>query len=351
MQEFRVNNYISLKLENKKTIIYVDNEKFKQCKYLLLKIVVEEMQSFNDIESIDEVAERLDKTLEGDGLKQIKIPPEVEFWGHCSNLQVWSENNYNTRLLHSNIAFPLLKKLYLLGDLIAKKVFREEIVKRIENGNSQVTMYLVEEEYINHLDRDEFLFSLLNHNDAEIMHDLENQFNMIFDVTFCIEHDKPNTMVIEDKNVIGLNFSTKEISNEIEKVILSLSKLSNLISLSIENSNLKHLPPSIGELKDLQFLNLCNNQIPKIPCTICCLDNLIDLNLENNILHEAPENLLNLNKLVNLNLRKNKISKISESIGKIKNLRYIYLNENLLTNPKEIRQMLIKKNRFLNIKL
>lgn len=36
MQEFKVNDYITLKLENNTTVIYVDNKRFNQCKFLLM---------------------------------------------------------------------------------------------------------------------------------------------------------------------------------------------------------------------------------------------------------------------------------------------------------------------------
>ncbi len=52
------------------------------------------------------------------------ILPIKEFWGHCSNLQAWAEYGYDTRLLHPNLAFPLLEKLATVGDPIAKKVFK-----------------------------------------------------------------------------------------------------------------------------------------------------------------------------------------------------------------------------------
>lgn len=106
-KEFKVNEYITLKLEDDTTIIYVNNERFNQCKYLLLEIPVKEIDSFDEIESVDEAAEKLNHQLEttSDTPQEFNIAPEVEFWGHCSNLQVWKENNYNTRLLHSNLAF------------------------------------------------------------------------------------------------------------------------------------------------------------------------------------------------------------------------------------------------------
>ena len=38
IKEFKVNDYITLKLEDGKTIIYVKGKRFDQCKYLLLNI-------------------------------------------------------------------------------------------------------------------------------------------------------------------------------------------------------------------------------------------------------------------------------------------------------------------------
>ena len=115
-----------MKLEKGKTVIYVNEKKFLQCKYLLIEIPRNEIEYFEDIASIDEVSERLDHSLEK-SINGKKLTPEIEYWGHCSNLQTWVENLYDTTLLHSSLAFPLLKKLTDVGDPIASKVFKEEI--------------------------------------------------------------------------------------------------------------------------------------------------------------------------------------------------------------------------------
>ena len=78
-----------------------------------------------DIESIDEAAKKLNHSLEND-INEYTIPPEVEFWGHSSNLQTWYEYGYDLRLLHSNLAFPLLQKLTDIGDPLAKKVLEKK---------------------------------------------------------------------------------------------------------------------------------------------------------------------------------------------------------------------------------
>lgn len=152
MKEFKVNNYITLRLEENNTIIYVDDKPFAQCKSLLINIPMKEIDSFDEVKSIDEAAEKLDKSFERN---QVDIPPEVEFWGHCSNMQVWYEYNYDTRLLHSNLAFSLLKKLTKAGDPLAKKVFKEEILNRLEKGGDTVILFLLENSYLGSFTKEE----------------------------------------------------------------------------------------------------------------------------------------------------------------------------------------------------
>ncbi len=150
--EFKVNNFITLKYENERTNIYVSGELFRQCKYLLLAGESEETIYNDGITSIDEVAENLDKTLEVIEDVKFKIPPEVEFWGHCSNIQAWVEMKYDTRFLHSNLSFPLLKKLVDIGEPVARVIFKEEIAKRLETGGISTVIYLFKEGYHRYLE-------------------------------------------------------------------------------------------------------------------------------------------------------------------------------------------------------
>lgn len=152
MREFVVNEYITLKLEGGLTNIYVKDKQFNQCKQLVLDIPVDKIRKYDKIESIDEVANILSTQ---ELKKEIIIAPEQEFWGHCSNLQAWVENNYDTRILHSNLAFPLLKKLVDVGEPKAKRVFKEEIAKRFLMGNATVTRYLIHENYLDYFNREE----------------------------------------------------------------------------------------------------------------------------------------------------------------------------------------------------
>ncbi len=156
MREFKVNTYLMVKLIRGKSIIFVKGIQFKQCKFLLL-INPHEKDRHDEIDSIDEADELYNNKLEKDMKPQdLGMAPEQEFWGHCSNLQAWVELNYDTRLLHRNLAFPLLKELTKAGDLQAKRAFKEEIARRFLSGHLPVSIYLMNEGYLEYLNDDEF---------------------------------------------------------------------------------------------------------------------------------------------------------------------------------------------------
>ena len=234
MEEFRVNEFITLKLVDNKTEIFIKNQMFRQCKFLLITIPIEQIDAYKELESIDEAAEKLDKSLERNNSSHFKIPPEVEFWAHCSNIQVWAENNYDTRLLHSNLAFPLLKKLSEVGDPLAKKVFKEEIGKRFQAGNENTQRFLIKEGYLKYLSK-EMILSLIPESD------------LILELERIIQKD----MKIRTKdNIIGKGY------------VLKNNKISWLI---LKNVKLKEIPDLIKNIKSLEGLVLSGNSLTELP--------------------------------------------------------------------------------------
>lgn len=162
--EFKVNDYITLKLEGGKTYIYINEENFIICKYVFIDIPIEKAESIDKRKSIDEYTDSYNDAsfhLKDDSTY---IPLNLEFWVHCSNMQVWAENHYDSRLLHSNLSFPLLKKLTEVGDPVANKVYKEEIAKRFESGYTPVMNFLVDDGYIKYLENNElgYLIDYLN---------------------------------------------------------------------------------------------------------------------------------------------------------------------------------------------
>ena len=63
MNIFRVNDYITLKLESRKTNIYVNGKLFNQCKFLLLFIPTNNTHLLEELDSIDGISEELDFSL------------------------------------------------------------------------------------------------------------------------------------------------------------------------------------------------------------------------------------------------------------------------------------------------
>jgi len=159
-KERKINEYITLKLENGRTHIYVNNRRFIQCIRLILNIQSTDVHLYDEIESIDEAVKVYNTNEFPRGLNFIDqrqgLSPEQEFWGHCSNLQAWIEHEYDTRVLMSNVSFPLLRELTEAGDPLAKKVFREEIAQRLEGGYPSVVQYLINQGYIKYFSNSEF---------------------------------------------------------------------------------------------------------------------------------------------------------------------------------------------------
>ena len=158
---FKLNQFLSLELRNNRTVILVDGKEFRQCTHLVMKIPVEDLKDTQEIQSIDEFAEIYGR---GPELRSEHdwITPKEEFWGHCSNLQAWVEHDYDTRILHRNLAFPLLKKLNDLGDTVAKRKFKDEVIQRFLSGHFPVMKFLNERGYLKSFTKEELKVLILD---------------------------------------------------------------------------------------------------------------------------------------------------------------------------------------------
>ena len=356
MKEFKVNDYITLKLIGGYTDLFVNGELFIQCKSLMLSIPIDKTSDYDEVLSIEEAAELSNRLMEGRDREITGISPETEFWAHCSNLQAWDEHNYDTRLLHSNIAFPLLRKLTEVGDQGAKGVFREEIAKRLESGYWPVIKFLVEGEFTDFLSREEFYSCILGYDDqaeAEItfLLEVEKLVGVNLDLERKLETQYGRDIKIENKRIIGFSFGgglrkipesigglklLKEIylfDNNIQELPNSIGNLENLEILDLSANNLRSLPSSFRNLKSLKVLDLSNNNFKEIPEPVFGLPSLEILNLEGNDLTSVPSSIESLKTLKNLNLYKNKLKNLPESIKNIEKLEVLNLCSN---NFKEI---------------
>jgi hypothetical protein len=381
MKEFILNNYLSLRLEDNITNIYVNNLLFQQCKHLLLKVKSGEIADrFLRISSIDEAEVNLDKSLEySENASEFLIPPATEFWAHCSNLQAWAENGYDTRLLHRNLAFPLLKELSKAGDKLALIRFKEEIARRYKNGNWTVRAFLFDGNYTSYLSIDEIVNGMLIPKDAIFMEKLlETQidyslvpcFDLIRDLGregklfFSIEKSR----IKEIEVIVGnaLKFIPKEIENltQLHTLIITVKgpcenlfeqmqkmELKSITNLKIYCYTPITIPDSLYCFPNLESLIVrgvgCKPQI-SLEKSFLKTIKLSHLHLEDLIIDFLPYTIENLNKLEYLSLIDLSLKDLPIKTLKKLPIEVLDLNRNLNLNLNDSQIRELKKKIKVN---
>ncbi|MHA1492280.1 MAG: leucine-rich repeat domain-containing protein, partial [Promethearchaeota archaeon] len=270
----------------------------------------------------DDAAERLDHSTEEGSSDIVIIPPETEFWAHCSNLQAWAEHGYNTRLLHSNIAFPLLKKLAKVGDPLARKMFKEEVAERFLSGSESVQRYLISEGYLKHFTWDEKA-EFFKHGAKEIM-ELEALIKEKIEIVDDIELDIMG-LELRKGEIVALQLGGKGLEQFPEQI----RRLKSLKKLIVCGHSFDTLPDWIGECESIERLVMYSNRLKRLPESIGRMKNLRYLDLSYNELESLPGSIGELKWLDKLNIANNKLRSLPESIGRLESLTELYINENL----------------------
>lgn len=331
VREFRVNDFITLKLQGNRTHIYVKNQPFMQCMYLLLNVDLNRTEDYDEIESIDEAAVRLNRRMERN---HNIISPTEEFMGHCSNIQAWAENEYDTRLLHRNLAFPLLKKLTDVGDPIARKKFKEEIAIRFASGHRTVQVFLRQQGYLRYLTEEEFE-SILEEIDFPIIDEIVNIIDpLIHKITEIDSRNTINHSINRILREFRLNYRyliliplLKRFSSRSRQKLVEF--LYNKYKRSKRFPMLKFIEKTLSHFNDIELNHVKdNNRLIGI---------LIDenkLDLKNKDIRSIL-NLTGIEKFVNnievLDLSNNKISEM-KGFEKFTNLRILTLRNNLISD-------------------
>ncbi|MGM3305158.1 leucine-rich repeat domain-containing protein [Anabaena sp. WFMT] len=128
--------------------------------------------------------------------------------------------------------------------------------------------------------------------------------------------------------------------NQLSSLPQEIGQLTNLQSLDFFKNQLGSLPQEIGQLTNLQTLNLWNNQLTSLPQEIGQLTNLQTLDLWNNQLTSLPPKIGQLTNLQTLDLRSNQLNSLPSEIGQFTNLQSFDLSFNQLSSlPSEIGQL------------
>lgn len=385
-KEFKVNDYILLKLENGKTNIYIKGTLFNQSKFLMLTNPIFYTEELKEVESIDEVAKKLGWYNGGqfDVHYEIQeISPDDEFWGHCSNLQAWWEHSYDTRILHSSLAFHLLKKLTDAGDPLAKQVFKEELLNRLKTGDPNVVDYLIEEGFYNLLNKNE-LRNIVNPSEALALEEIERftgiKLSQIGGLgCFAdIESRKHGSFVIKNGTVVEMDLKWEdktsfllpdsvvnlknlrvlwldlyrdpetELSEFPELIILpgQIFKLKSLKELYIFSYRLALISDSLKNLRFLKVLDIYVEHFAElvIPSSIGKLLNLRDLRISD--LKSVPESIGKLSKLTRLTLC-GMFETIPRSICNLSKLEYLNLNTTNIIIPKSVANLISLKELWI----
>ncbi len=120
-------------------------------------------------------------------------------------------------------------------------------------------------------------------------------------------------------------------------VPVAILPIPSLARLSFFETQLKTLPPQIGQLTSLTALDLAFNELQRLPTEIGNLNGLKKLDLTINKLIHLPPQIGQLTSLTALDLARNKLIHLPPQIGQLIRLTELCLSENQLdVLPKEI---------------
>lgn len=227
---------------------------------------------------------------------------------------------YDTNLIHHELVFPLLKALSKAGDMIAKNRFKEEIARRYGSGYQPVMLFLEKEGYLSylneeerllcvkdalennlrkldyetvtrlisifgrkleaHLGREEYLYILLNKNDAEVIIELGN----------LIGKEIIIKRYVVNGHFIRLREGYKDPKRSPGTAYSIEARDKSVVELNLNGNNLKKIPETILSMEKLNYLSIVECGIEELPNWIRKLKCLI--NLAGNPLNEKSKKLI-----------------------------------------------------------
>jgi internalin A len=119
--------------------------------------------------------------------------------------------------------------------------------------------------------------------------------------------------------------------NNLTALPVWLGRLSRLRSLDLSSNKLATLPESLGKLTNLQLLDLSHNALTRLPESIGQLKQLKSLTVVLNRLKTLPKSLGDLTQVQSLNFSNNQLTALPECIDKLTQLESLSLSYNKLT--------------------
>ncbi|VFQ86365.1 unnamed protein product [Cuscuta campestris] len=114
-------------------------------------------------------------------------------------------------------------------------------------------------------------------------------------------------------------------------IFRDITGLKRLTKLSVCHFSIRFLPPEIGYLVNLEFLDLSFNKMRSLPTEITYLNSLLSLKVSNNKLAEVPSGLSSLRRLEHLDFSHNRLTSMRNlELGLMHNLQRLNLQDNRL---------------------
>ena len=156
------------------------------------------------------------------------------------------------------------------------------------------------------------------------LNDLVKKFNLnvSFQIAQLLDSLGDNNRIFNNTTVLVLSL------RKLKSLPDWIGNLTNLENLELEWNELTTLPDWIGNLTNLTILSLRSNQLTTLPESFGNLTNLENLELEWNELTTLPESFGNLTNLEYLRLEWNQLTTLPESFGNLTNLQVLDFSNN-----------------------
>ncbi len=135
-------------------------------------------------------------------------------------------------------------------------------------------------------------------------------------VVKCIMEEIPNE-ILQCKSIKRLYISKVD---GLKKLPENIGDLQELETIDVSLTQMESLPESIGKLKKLKYLDASSTNITTVPESIGNCESLVFLDLHSTDITEIPDGVTKLKKLKSLDLGYTKITALPEDIGALSEL-------------------------------
>jgi internalin A len=130
------------------------------------------------------------------------------------------------------------------------------------------------------------------------------------------------------------------LEGDVPELPEEIGNLTNLQRLEIRRSSIPRVPEQLWQLTNLRHLSINSNRLTKLPPGIGCLTHLRTLWLGGCRLTELPDELIELRDLVNLQISANRFSEFPPQVFELPSLQALYLDYNQIRHlPSDISRL------------